>query len=77
MKRGRLLCRLGMEDKKRNMEEGLLKLQGILEAESHVAFVFHIVVDDDGQAMAEPESFRKMEGGSDFFLTIKVKKNWT
>jgi hypothetical protein len=48
-----------MEDKKRNMEEGLLKLQEILEAESHVAFFFHVVVvvDDDGQAMVEPEEY--------------------
>ena len=79
MKRSGLLCRLGMEDKKRNMEEGLLKLQEILEAESHIAFAFHAVAvdDDDGQAMVEPEStleliyliphvFRTMEGGSDF-----------
>jgi hypothetical protein len=81
VKRSGLLCRLGMEDKKRNMEEGLLKLQEILEAESHIAFVFHAVaVDDDvGQAMVEPEStleliyliphaFRTMEGGSDSFF---------
>lgn len=47
-----------MEDNKRNVEEGLLKLQEILEAESHVAFLFHdVVVDDDGQAMVEPEEY--------------------